>query len=114
MINPEFDWGIEFDDYLDSLSDKDEAKLRALIERVESSSLHDSIKKERVKKIDDDIYELRARTDEHWIRACYFQIKGNHYYITHGFNKKTNKTPTREILKAKNIRKIYFDKEEKL
>lgn len=96
--------GNEFEEYLHSLSTKDEAKFRAVIDRVENTDLIDSIRKERVKKLTGDIYELRARTDEHWLRGCYFKIRGNEYYITHGFNKKTNKTPSREIKRAKNIR----------
>lgn len=108
MAKPEFDWGDEFEEYLNSLSVKDEAKIRALIDRVEKTDLRDSIRKERVRKLDDNLYELRARTDEHWLRGCYFQIKGTNYYITHGFNKKTNKTPNREIRRAKNIRRDFL------
>lgn len=46
------------------------------------------------------MYEIRARTDEHWLRGCYFQIKGSKYFITHGFNKKQNKTPKKENYKS--------------
>jgi len=35
MTKPEFDWGSEFEDYLNSLNIKDEAKFRSLIDRVE-------------------------------------------------------------------------------
>lgn len=108
MIRPEFDWGEEFDKFLYLLSDKDEAKMRAMIERVESTSLQDSIRKKRVKKLTKDIYELRTQTDEHWLRGCYFQIKENNYWITHGFSKKTNKTPKKEIQKANTLRTTFF------
>lgn len=108
MDKPEFDWGREFEEYLESLTIKDRAKLHALISRVENSPLQDSIRKERVKRLDDNLYELRAQTNEHWLRGCYFQIEGNNYYITHGFNKKTRKTPRKEIVKAINIRTKYF------
>ena len=108
MIRPEFDWGEEFDKFLCSLSDKDEAKLRAMIERIETTSLQDSIRKERVKKLTKDIYELRTQTDEHWLRGCYFQVKGNKYWITHGFSKKSKKTPRREIQRANKLRTTFF------
>lgn len=104
MIRPEFDWREEFDKFLYLLSDKDEAKMRAMIERVESTSLQDSIRKKRVKKLTKDSYELRTQTDEHWLRGCYFQIKENNYWITHGFSKKTNKTP-----KKKSRKQTRFD-----
>ena len=109
MVKPTFDWGNEFDKYLKTLSVKDEAKFRALIDRVENTELQDSIRKERVKKLTDDIYELRAQTDEHWLRGCYFQIKNTNYYITHGFSKKSNETPIREINRAENIRGFYLN-----
>ncbi|MGE7365430.1 type II toxin-antitoxin system RelE/ParE family toxin [Desemzia incerta] len=51
---------------------------------------------------------MRAQTDEHWLRGCYFQIKGTHYYITHGFNKNTNKTPSKEISRAEKIRQDFL------
>lgn len=108
MVKPEFDWGDEFDDYLQSLGSKDEAKFRALIDRVESTELQDSIRKERVKELENNLYELRARTDEHWLRGCYFQVRGSHYYITHSFSKKTRKTPNKEIARALSIRKKHF------
>ena len=103
--------GTEFDEYLSSLNIKEEAKIRALIERVENTELQDSIRKERVKKLTDDIYELRAQTDEHWMRGCYSQIKDKTYYITHVFSKKSNKTPRREINRAKKIREIYLNRQ---
>lgn len=113
MTKPEFDWGSEFEEYLNSLNIKDEAKFRSLIDRVEKTDLRDSIRKKRVKKLENDIYELRAQTDEHWLRGCYFQIRGTHYYITHGFNKKTNKTSGREIRRAKDIRREFLISQKK-
>lgn len=108
MVKPEFDWGEEFEEFLNSLSTKEEAKFRALIDRVENTDLQDSIRKERVKKLEDNIYELRAQTNDHWLRGCYFQIQGTEYYITHGFSKKTNTTPAREIRRAKAIQKSFW------
>ena len=37
MVKPEFDWGQEFETFLNSLSTKEEAKFRALIDRVENT-----------------------------------------------------------------------------
>lgn len=81
----------------------------ALIRRDEAEDLVVSIRKERVKKLTNDIYELRAYTNEHWLRGCYFQIKDNKYFITHGFNKKTNKTPQREIKRSEKLRELKID-----
>lgn len=100
MGKPEFEWEEGFDEYLNSLSKRDRAKILARIDRVQKIELTDSIRKEYVKKIDYNMYEIRARTDEHWLRGCYFQIKGSKYFITHGFNKKQNKTPKKENYKS--------------
>lgn len=45
MNKPEFDWGVEFQSYLDSLSEKDSAKFLAVIQRIEVSGIQDSIRK---------------------------------------------------------------------
>lgn len=105
MNKLEFDWGVEFQSYLDSLNEKDLAKFLAVIQRIEVSGIQDSIRKERVKRLEKDLYEIRAQTNEHWLRGCYFQLRGNQYYITHGFSKKSNQTPKKEIQRAKMIRR---------
>lgn len=108
MAKPKFSWGQEFDDYLNSLSEKNRAKFSGMIIKIESLELSDSIRKERVKKLTQNIFEIRVRTSEHWMRGCYFQITGNEYYITHGFNKKTTKTPKRELSRAIQSKNIFF------
>ena len=40
-------------------------------------------------------------------RALYFHWKGSRYIITHGFSKKTQKTPRKEILHALAIYKEF-------
>ena len=51
------------------------------------------------------------------IRNLYFFFVGNKIIITHGFRKKTQKTPPEEIIRAMNYRKEYLarhpQKEEK-
>ncbi|MCH8873736.1 type II toxin-antitoxin system RelE/ParE family toxin [candidate division KSB1 bacterium] len=41
------------------------------------------------------------------VRNLYFYESGAKIIITHGFIKKTQKTPRKEIEKAKNLRKKY-------
>ena len=45
---------------------------------------------------------------EVWV--LYFHVKNNQYIITHGFTKKTQKTPIKEIERAKQI-KYEFEEE---
>ena len=66
---------------------------------------------EWVKKLDNDIYEIRSKVGSNIQRALYFQKVGNEYLITHGFTKKTKKTPKTEIERAKSIRDKYKEDE---
>ena len=55
----------------------------------------------------DGIFELRTIQGNNIVRNLYFFIIGKKIIITHGFRKKTQKTPPEEIVKAKNYREDY-------
>ncbi len=55
----------------------------------------------------DGIFELRTIQGNNIVRNFYFFIVGKKIIITHGFRKKTQKTPPEEITKAKNYREDY-------
>ena len=55
----------------------------------------------------DGIFELRMIQGNNIVRNLYFFIIGKKIIITHGFRKKTQKTPPEEIAKAKNYREDY-------
>lgn len=55
----------------------------------------------------DGIFELRTIQGNNIVRNLYFFIVGKKIIITHGFKKKTQKTPPEEITKAKNYREDY-------
>lgn len=67
--------------------------------------------------LDDGIFELRTKQGTNIVRNLYFFFVGNKIIITHGFRKKTQKTPPEEIIRAKKYRKEYLarhpQKEEK-
>jgi len=58
--------------------------------------------------LDDGIFELRTIQGNNIVRNLYFFIVGKKIIITHGFRKKTQKTPPAEIQKAKNYREDYL------
>ena len=60
--------------------------------------------------IDDGIFELRTKQGTNIIRNLYFFFVGNKIIVTHGFRKKTQKTPPGEIERAKEYRKDYLAK----
>lgn len=64
-----------------------------------------------MKKLDYEIYEIRSKYASNIQRALYFHVSHNKYIITHGFTKKTQKTPTREIQRAKRIKAEYEEEQ---
>ena len=62
----------------------------------------------------DGIYEIRVELDSNIYRIFCCLDKGSIVVLFHGFQKKTQKTPTKEIKRAEAIKKEYFkSKEEK-
>ena len=66
------------------------------------TNLPDSI----TKHIEDEIWELKPGKN----RVLYFFYKDNKYVLLHHFVKKTQKTPKKEILKAKQEMNDYINK----
>lgn len=60
------------------------------------------------KHIDEDIWELRPGSN----RIFYFYYDKHRFILLHSFRKKTQKTPHREIEKAKNERDDYLSRKE--
>lgn len=60
------------------------------------------------KHIDEDIWELRPGNN----RVFYFYYKNNTYVLLHYFRKKSQKTPKREIDRAKANRDEYIKQKE--
>jgi len=60
--------------------------------------------------LDDGIFELRTKQGSNILRSLYFFFVGKKIVVTHGFRKKTQKTPPEEISRAKEYRKDYIAK----
>lgn len=60
------------------------------------------------KHLDDDIWELRPGNN----RVLYFYFKNDTFVLLHHFRKKTQKTPKREIERAKAERDDYLARKE--
>jgi phage-related protein len=109
----EFDWlrrqdgTSEFEEFVDSLPAKDAAKLLAVIANTETNGIRVAISMQWVKKLEDDLYELRSKQGNNAQRVIYFHKAETKYLITHGFTKKTQKTPRREIEHAREMRRLY-------
>ncbi len=58
----------------------------------------------------DGIFELRAQAGNNISRVLYFFYAGDRAVLTHGFIKKTQKTPRQELARAKKLREDYLNR----
>jgi phage-related protein len=113
----EFDWlrnqddSSEFEIFIASLPIKDAAKLLAVIANTELLGIQVAIQMQWVKKLEYDLYELRSRQGSNIQRVIYFHVIETKYMITHGFTKKTQRTPEKEIEHAREMRQKYREGE---
>jgi phage-related protein len=63
------------------------------------------------KLLEDGIFEVRTQVGNNLARVLYFFYVGKRVIVTHGFIKKTQKTPLEEIKRAKRYRKEFLDRE---
>lgn len=109
-MEPKFN--IEFLDeaveFLESLDEKTKAKILYNIKL--SQYKNDN---ELFKKLTDNIWEFRTLYKKTYYRFFAFWDKTNKQetlvITTHGIEKKTGKVPKNKILKAENLRTIYFE-----
>ena len=65
------------------------------------------------KPLGEGIFEVRAKQGTDISRVLYFFVVGKKVILTNGFVKKTQKTPPREIEKARRYRADYQQREER-
>lgn len=56
----------------------------------------------------DGLYEVRVKSGSNIFRIFCFFDEGKLVVLLHGFNKKTDKTPSKELEKAGKLKKEYF------
>jgi len=64
------------------------------------------------KHLSDGIFEVRAKVGTDITQVLYFFFFGKKIVLTNGFVKKTDKTPSEEISKAKRYRAEFLSREE--
>ena len=62
------------------------------------------------KHLEDGIFEIRTKVGSNNNRILYFFYYGGKIILTHGFVKKTQRTPRNEINKARRYRKDYIER----
>ncbi|MEI6126949.1 MAG: type II toxin-antitoxin system RelE/ParE family toxin [Pseudomonadota bacterium] len=93
-------------EFIDSLNPKVQEKIFWTLRLLKELEF---LKEPYFKKMIDtsDIWECRIQYSSNIYRIFFF-FDNKNVILTHGFIKKTNKTPRHEIKRAENIRKDYF------
>ncbi len=94
------------EEYLDSLNKKLRAKTLRSISILEEFG--NELRHPISEPLGDGIFELRTIAGSDITRILYFFLVGEKIILTHGFTKKTQKTPLREIEKAKKYHHDYM------
>ena len=97
-------------EFYESLTEKVQEKVNFVLEIIISQ---ERIPKKFFKHVEDGIYEIRVEVNSNIYRIFSFFDEGKLVVLLHGFQKKTQKLPRKEIKRAKTLRKNYFDDKEK-
>lgn len=98
------------EEFLSSIDRKMQIKLAKEISLLQAYG--NIVREPYSKHLRDGIYELRAQQGNDISRVLYFFYIGRKIVLTHGFIKKTQKTPPREIELAKIYREMYLEEME--
>jgi len=97
-------------EFIVELPPKMRAKMLRTVDMLETNG--SELREPCSKHLDDGIFELRAQIGSDISRVLYFFVIGRKAVLTHGFVKKTQKTPPSEIERAKNYRTDYLSRKE--
>ena len=97
-------------DFLLSLEVKVRAKVMSMISVLSENGYQ--LREPYSKHLSDGIFELRINIGNNNARVLFFFYIGRKIILTNGFMKKSKKTPSAEIDKAKKYRKDYLDQKE--
>jgi phage-related protein len=82
-------------DWYAAQASKVQAKLLWTFELLEELGIE--VGMPHVKPLGDKLYEIRIRVDRNNFRVIYFAYTDRRFIMLHGFQKKTQKTPTKEL-----------------
>jgi phage-related protein len=93
-------------EFLDALDDKATARIDAFIDRLRVYG--NRMRGKFVKKLTNDIFELRVKQFDRIFRVLFFYQPGMLIVITSGFQKKTEQTPPSEITRAEQLKRHWL------
>ena len=94
-----------FYDFISTLSEKVVDKIDYALTLLESQ---DKVSTKFVKYLRDDVYELRAEYESNIYRVFFIFDNGNIVVLFNGFQKKSQKTPHKELEKAIKLKEEYY------
>jgi len=94
-----------FKDFIDTLN---EAEARKVFYVIDMLKTQERVNAKFVKYLRDEIFELRAEHGGNIFRVFFIFDDGNVVMLFNGFQKKTQKTPEKEINKAIQLKKEYY------
>ena len=97
-------------EFLLSLDVKMRAKMLNIISILQDNGYE--LREPYSKHLSEGIFELRAKVGSDITRVLYFFYIDRRIILTNGFVKKTNKTPSKEIEKAKRYRAEFLNRTE--
>ncbi|WP_439582799.1 type II toxin-antitoxin system RelE/ParE family toxin [Dyadobacter bucti] len=105
-------YGIEFWNFYNAQTKPVQEKIDWVVGLVRSLKI---IPEKFFKHIEgtDGLYEIRVKVNSDIFRIFCFFDKGNLIILLSGFQKKTRKTPQKEIKLAERLKKQYYEKQQK-
>lgn len=95
-----------FWEFYNSLGTREKEKVDYVLQIIISVS---RIPVKFLKHVDDGIYEIRVEVGSNIFRIFSFFDEEKLVILLHGFQKKSQKLPEKEISKAKKLRKEYYE-----
>ena len=94
-----------FTDFITSISELEARKVFYVLDMLK---MQERLSTKFVKYIEDGIFELRAEHSGNIFRVFFIFDEGNIVLLFNGFQKKSQKTPRKEIELAKRLKNEYY------
>ena len=94
-----------FTDFISSISEVEARKIFYVLDMLKRQ---ERLSTKFIKHIEDGIFELRAEHGGNIFRVFFIFDGGNIVLLFNGFQKKSQKTPRKEIDKAKKLKNEYY------
>jgi phage-related protein len=96
-------------DFLQSLDEDAQQSIGWAIEQLRVRNIQ--AREPLVRHLDDKLWELRRESRTNIYRVIYFFFSGRKIVLVHGFQKKTQKTPSQELATARVRYRAFIERE---